>query len=70
MKTTSTKALLAVAVLLASLACTACHKSCTCYSYDGSIREYTADEVEALSTTCDKMISQAGTRYYSYCTWY
>lgn len=54
-----------VCLLLAS-----CHKTCTCYGYDFLEYNYTADEVDSLMNgSCDNMIYQANTRYYSYCFW-
>lgn len=58
-----------VAMLLLTCMVTACHKTCTCYNYDGSEREYTAEEVKEMASNCDNMVFQAGTRFYSYCTW-
>ena len=57
------------AVLLASMLLGSCHKTCVCTSFSGREREYTEDEVDAQGGSCENMIMQAGTRYYSECVW-
>ena len=58
-----------VAAAVCCLATASCHKSCTCQAYDGSLREYTPEEVDAHGGSCAGMIELAGARHYSVCNW-
>lgn len=58
-----------LSLLLASLLLGSCHKTCVCTSFSGREREYTEAEVDAHGGSCENMIMQAGTRYYSECVW-
>ncbi len=55
--------------LLVSMFFGACHKKCVCFSFNGSERTYTRDEVDALGGSCTGLELQANTRLYSYCQW-
>lgn len=63
------KTLLVSAVTALLLTLASCHKTCTCTSFNGAERTYTADEVDALGGNCTYLVNQAGTRLYSYCRW-
>lgn len=66
------KFVLSIAVL-AAFCCAGCHKTCTCVRYDGTDRNYTAEEVDSYGVKCstmrDAVNRQLGTLYYSYCEW-
>lgn len=58
-----------VALLMASLVLASCHKTCTCRGWDGSEREYSADEVEKMGGNCaDIELIGNGAIYYN-CSW-
>lgn len=59
----------AIPLLLLTMLLGSCHKTCTCIRYDGVEKTYTADEIDALGTTCANMAYQAGVQYYSVCSW-
>ena len=62
------RALLTIAVV-ASLTLASCHKTCSCYRYDGVIISYTSDEVSERGGSCSDLRYQSNTTLYSYCEW-
>lgn len=61
------KILLCAALLV--LTATACHKSCTCYGYNGSVDEYTQVELDSLGYACTSLEDIDHGLTYSLCEW-
>lgn len=49
------KKLLIIVALLGTLCCTSCRKTCRCYGFDGSVDEYSREELSELGRTCSGM---------------
>ncbi|MBQ0015653.1 MAG: hypothetical protein KBT04_01550 [Bacteroidales bacterium] len=56
-------------IVVTLLACTSCHKNCRCYGFDGTVTDFTRDEVNDGGGSCPSMIAQYDMRYYSLCEW-
>lgn len=57
-------------IVLASMAVASlnsCQRNCRCYHYNGSIKEYTLEELEELGYTCNDMTSFNLGLTYSLC---
>lgn len=65
------KKLLPFIAIAALLLISSCNKTCRCYGYDGSITDYTSEEISAEGTTCASKMYLDGlaTRRYAYCEW-
>ena len=55
--------------MFVALFATSCHKKCRCYGYDGTVNDYSKDEVDDNGGSCPNMIYMYNTRYYSICEW-
>lgn len=51
------------------LLATSCHKNCVCQGYNGGVRTYSAEEVEARGGECDAMRHFPVEEYYVVCNW-
>lgn len=49
------KKILITIALIAAFACTSCHKTCRCYGFDGSVDEYSREELADLGRSCTGM---------------
>lgn len=60
--------LLLLAALL-SLGMAGCHKTCTCYAYNGGVDEFSQDELDSLGYSCTTIAKINYGLTYSLCEW-
>ncbi len=63
------KSLILIVVALLALCCTACHNTCTCYAFNGTVDEYSPEELDEYNRSCEDMEYYNMGLVYSYCEW-
>ena len=64
------KHLILLTIILSSILLFAsCQKTCRCYQYNGSVRDYSQQDVKNHGGSCSDMKYQANYQFYSLCEW-
>ena len=55
--------------LIAALSLASCKRTCRCYHYNGTIREYTEADLDEMDLVCTSVGDINYGLTYSYCEW-
>ncbi|MDY5968685.1 MAG: hypothetical protein SPJ13_01535 [Bacteroidales bacterium] len=59
----------AVVACAVSLACASCQKVCRCYAYDGTLVDFSQEDLSQMGHTCSGMENTDFGLVYSMCEW-
>lgn len=61
------KRILFLLLLITLLSLSSCRRTCTCYTYNGNIVEFSEEELDELGLECVELESYTGGGLYSLC---
>ncbi len=63
------KSIILLCATLLALCCTACHKTCTCYTFTGEEVEFSPEELDEYNRSCQGMENFNMGLTYALCKW-